>query len=70
MDLIDPICLKCKHFGKPNGFGCRAFPGDIPYGYPPKNKHDKILDGQVGDYIFAPMDEEEKKSSYLIHHGY
>lgn len=56
MDAIDPICLKCRHFGKPNGYGCRAFPDDIPYAYPPDNRHDTVFDNQVGEYVFEPLE--------------
>ena len=59
MDAIDHICLKCKHFEKPNGFGCRAFPDGIPYGYPSNNKHDKPIKGQTGDYVFTPVEKGE-----------
>lgn len=54
MDPIDPICLRCQHYEKPNGYGCRAFPDGIPYGFPPSNKHRRPLPGQVGQFVFAP----------------
>ena len=53
MDPINPICLRCQHFEKPNGYGCRAFPDGIPYGFPPGNKHSRPLPGQVGRFVFA-----------------
>ena len=60
MDRISPICLTCVHFGKPNGSGCRAFPEGIPYGYPPNNKHDKIIKGQTGKYTYVFIAKKEK----------
>lgn len=55
MDIINPICLSCAHYGKPNDYGCRAFPEGIPYGYPPNNKHDKPIKGQTGNYVYTPL---------------
>ena len=59
MDIENNICLTCEHFGEPDGFGCKAFPEGIPYGYPPNNKHEKILEEQIGDYVY--IHTEEKK---------
>lgn len=57
---IDNICMKCEHFKQHDGFGCRAYPDGMPHGYPPNNKHNKILKGQVGDYVFTPMDKDDE----------
>lgn len=60
MEEENLICLNCKHYEKPNGYGCRAFPEGIPYSFPPNNKHDKPLEGQEGDYIYTPVNEKKK----------
>ena len=65
MDPINPICLRCQHFEKPNGYGCRAFPDGIPYGFPPGNKHRRPLPGQVGRFVFA-LDLERVPDADLV----
>jgi hypothetical protein len=59
MEVIDDICLRCAHFEKPNGVGCRAFPDGIPFGYPPNNRHDLPFKNQTGNYVFSPVKEKE-----------
>jgi len=54
------ICFTCKHF---NDFtGCPAFqengiPEEILLG---ENDHSQIFPGQVGKFIFEPINEQEK----------
>lgn len=62
MDSKDYICLSCIHYEKPNGYGCRAFPEGIPYGYPPNNKHNQILSGQVGNFVYTKEETQKGKS--------
>ena len=63
--LAEPNCHKrrCAHFqGVSSSDGtekgeyvyCKAFPKGIPYeiAYGP-NPHDKIIEGQVGEYVYA-----------------
>lgn len=54
-----PICNKCIFYLK--GLHCKAFPE--PNNIPDeildgKNKHEKIIDGQTGDFIFTPIEKE------------
>lgn len=60
MEAINSICLSCIHFEKPNGYGCKAYPEGIPYGYPPNNKHDKPIKDQTGNFVYTPVEEEKK----------
>lgn len=65
---VDPenyICLRCQHYQRPGGFGCRAFPGGIPYGFPPGNRHARPLPGQVGRFVFA-LDPERVPDAELV----
>jgi hypothetical protein len=54
---LDLICVKCKNF---TIIGCPAFPESIPdeilLG---ENDHSKIIEGQIGKFIFDPIDEDE-----------
>jgi len=57
------ICGKCKHFfanivGE-SRFGCRAFPDEIPDGIGGINSHNEVIEGQVGDFVFAPIQLED-----------
>ncbi len=65
MDPINPVCLLCKHYEKPSGYGCRAFPAGIPYGFPPGNKHRRPLPGQKGGFVFE-MDPARVPDSDLV----
>ena len=52
-----PQCLECYHYIKYNGinFRCEAFPVEIPDNIlRNKLKHNKIIEGQKGNYIFKP----------------
>ena len=49
------ICNNCKH--KQDGIKCKAFdiiPDDIIFG---TTKHNSIIDGQNGDYIYEPLEK-------------
>ena len=54
------ICFGCEHFCLNNDdglrSGCRAFPDvkGIPNWVGNKNSHDKVVKGQVGDYVYMP----------------
>lgn len=61
MDQENLICLRCEHFRKPNGYGCRAFPDGIPYGFPPDNKHALPFKKQTGNFVFSPEKAKEGK---------
>lgn len=54
-------CHICEHFCRNNndglGCGCRAFPDGIPEEARAGYSHDSIIQGQVGDYVFTPRDE-------------
>jgi hypothetical protein len=51
--LTFPDCLYCKNLIGDNKFICKAFtkgiPKDILFG---KIEHNKVLEGQTGDYVF------------------
>jgi hypothetical protein len=52
-----PQCFECYHYLKCNGinFRCEAFPVVIPENIlKNKIKHNKIIEGQKGNYIFKP----------------
>lgn len=57
-DFIKTQCDNCENLLL---FGCKAFkniPDEILSG---KIKHDKVLKGQKGNYIFTPKERETKK---------
>ena len=52
-----PQCFECFYYIKYNGenFKCEAFPVEIPENIlNNKIKHNKIIKGQKGNYIFKP----------------
>ncbi len=57
-----PICNNCMHYqGRLN---CKAFPS--PKVIPDavlngENKHDRIIKGQTGDFIFQPIETKYQK---------
>jgi len=57
---IDAICFSCIHFDEI--LGCPAFPDGIPeeilLG---ENDHSQIIKGQVGKFIFEPINENENE---------
>lgn len=54
MTVENLICEKCKHkLGDDSDNWCKAFE-DLPYEFPLENKHDKIIKGQTGTYVFEP----------------
>jgi len=62
-----PKCSDCYYFnityklGKV-GYICKAFPNGIPKDILNNQiRHDHIIKGQVGNYIFVPREEEVKK---------
>lgn len=53
---IEPQCYTCKHFDNDGKWGCKAFvtiPDDILTN---KVIHDKVIDGQRGQYIYSEVD--------------
>jgi hypothetical protein len=65
---MSSICLYCEHAYtnnrdlkkdgfNGNRFACRAYPNEIPYGYP-KDDHKEIQHNQVGDYVFNDVPDE------------
>ena len=52
------ICQGCDHFCSNNDdgllTGCRAFPDGIPSFIENKHSHDKIIEGQVGTFVYTP----------------
>ena len=57
-----PICNNCKHYE--SRLNCKAFPS--PKTIPDEilngeNKHDKILAGQTGNFIFQPIETKPEK---------
>ena len=54
-------CPKCKHYNRALNT-CKAFPEKIPTLLPLGIiKHDKVLEGQTGDYVFEMLDFYKKK---------
>jgi len=52
-------CIICTH--RRSGKRCLAFPEGIPYNiFSGVVLHDKILDDQLGGYVFVPMDRFRK----------
>lgn len=53
-------CLKCKFLDVENG-GCLAFPNGIPFEITEGIiEHDKVIQGQVGEYVFEEENEEQE----------
>jgi hypothetical protein len=58
------ICQGCDHFCANNedglSIGCRAFPGGngIPNFIEDKHSHDKVVEGQVGNFVYTPSKRE------------
>jgi hypothetical protein len=58
-----PKCMDCEHLNRLNAIGitCKAFPKGIPKNIiVPQIEHDRVLKGQVGDYVFKEMPEDKK----------
>ena len=58
------ICFGCEHLHLNNDDGlrggCRAFPDGIPTDeIGNKYSHDKIVEGQVGDYVYTRTKREK-----------
>jgi hypothetical protein len=67
----DLVCFNCKHLNKQVGeSGCKAFPknlvsdkfttfkaglGLIPIDVIIETKHNEVINGQIGDFIFEPI---------------
>ena len=53
MTVDSLICEKCKHLdmGERSLRWCRAF-DELPYDFGLKNKHDEVIKGQTGSYLF------------------
>lgn len=60
------LCFECAHYYcnnrdlKKDGFkgnrvACRAYPDEIPYGYP-EDGHVKVQDNQIGNFVFEQVD--------------
>lgn len=58
MQIIDLICLNCKHYREFTG-GCSAFPDGIPEEIGFENKHDKPLEYQKNNFVFEPINEQD-----------
>jgi hypothetical protein len=57
---IDAICFSCVHFDAI--LGCPAFPDGIPEAILlGENDHSQIIKGQVGKFIFEPINENENE---------
>ena len=62
------ICQGCDHFCTNNkdglSIGCRAFPSGngIPSFIEDKYSHDKVIEGQVGNFVYTPS--KRKHSIY------
>jgi hypothetical protein len=67
-------CLFCEHAYdnnrdlKKDGFrgnsdACRAYPYEIPYGYP-KGDHEQIQPNQTGNYTFKQVSDEMRGIAY------
>ena len=57
IDTSKAICYRCEHSAENNLdpdllCGCRAFPNGIPREMLLANRHDKPVEGQIGDYVF------------------
>jgi hypothetical protein len=64
---IDNICLVCEHFCLNNHdenlmCGCRAFPEGIPQTVHEPHSHDRVITGQIGDFVYKKS--EQKKNVY------
>ena len=51
------ICVACKHFisikkSEKGHSYCPAFPNGIPDNIMHRGTHDKVVSGQVGEYVF------------------
>ena len=60
--IKNPDCLSCEHYHIENltGMVCEAFPMAIPKDIIfSKIKHNKVLEGQVGDYVFKKKPDTE-----------
>jgi hypothetical protein len=57
--LIIPNCIDCAHLDDATGkMSCKAFPNKIP-DEPLYGVHDKVLEGQEGDYVFTPIEKKQ-----------
>lgn len=54
---INLICFNCKNYEI--FVGCPAFPEGIPDEILLTNEHDKIIEGQIGKFIFEPININE-----------
>lgn len=60
--ISNPLCDSCIHLYLNNGesgFGCRAFPNEIPLEAQHGHNHHSVLEGQIGDYIYKEATYEE-----------
>ena len=56
--IIEVCCVFCKHIDKGEKMFCKAFPNGIPEEVMFREiEHDKVLDGQVGDFIYEEYEE-------------
>ena len=51
------ICFRCKNWIEFKG--CPAFPDGIPDEILETNEHSEIIKGQIGKFIFDPIDDDE-----------
>ncbi len=61
-------CYECKFYNYNNfDWTCKAYPKGIPHDILfSKKYHEKVLDGQVGNYIFERLSEKELDKIYKI----
>ena len=62
MDWKNRICWGCEHYCNNNDddlkMGCHAFPKGILDEIGSKHSHDKIIKGQVGNYVYSPSNRK------------
>lgn len=46
------ICNNCVYYNREKGMACKAFPERIPDIIFDTNKHDTVIEGQEGNYVF------------------
>lgn len=51
-DLYVVICNNCVHYNRKKGVSCKAFPERIPKKILLENKHDTVIEGQEGNYVY------------------
>ena len=58
--FIIPQCIDCKYFIVDRRYICSAFPEGIPEDILLNRiKHDRIIQNQIGHYIYEPKEQKE-----------